>query len=316
MNASIQIGDLNAAVGSKVSGFITVPNTGIRMPVVIINGRGEGKTLLVTAGIHGGEYPSIEAAIRFGAELDPVQLSGQVIVMSPVSLNAFHCRQAFFVPEDGKNLNRQFPGKALGTISERMAHTIMSEVVPHIDVWVDLHGGDIPEALIPFAGYLDASDPSVTEQSRSLAAAFGIEYIVRPTHLAGTTIGAAAALNLPALLAEAGQLGILDEENTQLLLQGCRNVARYLGILTGNITPVTLKEFKNWPWVRASHAGCWYPLVKIGEVVKKDQVVGCVKDYFGNLVAEYISPSDGIVLLVCAALSVNMNDPLVGVADE
>jgi len=78
-----------------------VPGTAVRLPVVIVNGAGAGPTLLVTAGIHGGEYPSIEAAIRFGAELDPAALTGRVIVMSPVSLNAFYARQAFLVPEDG-----------------------------------------------------------------------------------------------------------------------------------------------------------------------------------------------------------------------
>src|SRR5262249_26106817 len=162
-------------------------------------------------------------------------------------LNAFHARQAFFVPEDGKNLNRQFPGKALGTIAERMAYTIMTEVVSHINSWVDLRGGDIPEALIPFSGYIESNDAGVTERARAFAAVFGIEYVVRPS-LVGTGIGAAAALGIPALLAEAGQLGILDEENTQLLLRGCHNVARYLKILPGEVKPTTIHEFKNWPW--------------------------------------------------------------------
>jgi predicted deacylase len=315
MKAVLQIGGISAAPNTKVNGFINVPNTSIRMPITLVNGEKEGQTLLITAGIHGGEYPSIEAAIRFGAELDPGQVSGQIIVMSPVSLNAFHARQAFLVPEDGKNLNRQFPGKALGTTAERMAYTIMTEVVPHIHAWVDLHGGDIPEALVPFSGYMEAADPRVNERSCELAAAFGVEYVVRPTQLAGTTIGAAAALNIPALLAEAGQLGILDEDNTQLLLNGCRNVARQLGILPGEVKPIALKEFANWPWVRAAHSGCWYPQVKIGDRVQKDQVVGCVKDYFGTVLAEYRAPSAGLVLLVCVALSVNVNDPLVGIAE-
>ena len=92
-------------------------------------------------------------------------------------------------------------------------------------------------------------------------------------------------------------------------------MARYLGILPGEVKPIVLKEFMNWPWVRAAHSGCWYPQVKIGDMVEKDQVVGCVKDYFGNLVAEYQAPSGGLVLLVCMALSVNVNDPLVGIAE-
>src|SRR5258708_3901863 len=314
MKNILKIGDISAEAGAKARGFLTVPNTSVQIPVVVVNGAQEGQTLLVTAGIHGGEYPCIEAGIRFGREVDAAQVCGQIIVSAPVSVNAFQARQAFLVPEDGKNLNRVFPGKATGTIAEQMAHTLMTEVVPHANAWVDLHGGDIPEALLPFSGYREGRDPKVTEQSRQLAAAFGIQYIVRPTSLSGTTLDAAADAGIPALLAEAGQLGILDEENTQILLRGCFNVARHLGILDGAVPAVSLTEFKNWPWIRASHGGCWYPLVKVGDMVTKDQVVGRVKDYFGKTLAEYRAPSGDMVLLLCAAMSVKLNDPLIGIA--
>lgn len=312
----LQIGSISAASGSKASGFLDVPGTAVRLPVVIVNGAGAGPTLLVTAGIHGGEYPSIEAAIRFGAELDPAALTGRVIVMSPVSLNAFYARQAFLVPEDGKNLNRVFPGKALGTIAERMANAIITQVVPHIDAWLDLHGGDIPEALLPFLGYEAGSDPAVTERSRQMALAFGIEVLVKPDHLPGTSISAAAARGIPALLAEAGQVGILDEPNTQLLLRGCHNIARHLGILPGAVETVPVHEYAHWPWVRSAHQGCWYPQVRVGETVEAGQVVGIVKDIFGQELARYTAPAGGLVLLVCAALSINVNDPLIGIAHD
>jgi predicted deacylase len=314
--STLQIGTLIAATGTKVNGFITVPNSPVQIPLTIINGAKAGKTLLITGGIHGAEYPCIESAIRFGASLDPQQMSGRVLIMSPVSLNSFHARQAFVVPEDGKNLNRQFPGKARGTIAERMAFTIMSEVVPHIDAWIDLHGGDLPEALIPFLGYEEAASPAVNAQTLDMAAAFGIELLVRPDHLAGTTVAAAAQLNIPCLLAEAGQLGQREESDIHLLQQGCHNVAQLMGIIPGTAPRTNLRIFENWPWVRAAHTGCWYPQVKIGDHVHKGQTVGVVKDYFGEQIAEYQSPADGIVLLVMTALSVNTNDPLLGVAAD
>jgi predicted deacylase len=139
-----------------------------------------------------------------------------------------------------------------------MAYTSMSEVVSRIDAWVDLHGGDIPEGLVPFAGYIEAGDLSVAERSRVLAAAFGIEYVVRPSHLSGMTIGVVAVLNILALLAEAGQFGVLGEENTQLLLRGCWSVVRYLGILLGEVSVIALKGFGSWSWVRVSRSGCWH----------------------------------------------------------
>ncbi len=315
MKSALQIQTISAAPGTKAQGFLTVTGTSVRIPIVIVNGAQEGPTLLVTAGIHGGEYPSIEAAIRFGQELDPAQVNGNIIVMSPISLNAFHARQAFLVPDDGKNLNRVFPGKATGTISERMAFTIMNEVVPHIQGWIDMHGGDIPEALVPFGGYIIGENESVNQQARDMSAAFGLKYLLHPSGLPGTSISSATALGIPGILVEAGQLGILDEENTQILLQGCRNVAQCMNILPGTVTPVEQTEYMNFPWVRSEHTGCWYPQVKIGDVIEKGQTVGVVKDYFGAVLGEYKAVDAGLVLLICAAMSVNANDPLVGVGN-
>ncbi len=315
MKSALQIQSISAAPGTKAQGFLTVTGTSVRIPIVIVNGAQEGSTLLVTAGIHGGEYPSIEAAIRFGQELDASQVSGSIIVMSPISLNAFHARQAFLVPDDGKNLNRVFPGKATGTISERMAFTIMNDVVPHIQGWIDMHGGDIPEALVPFGGYIIGENESVNQQARSMSEAFGLKYLLHPSGLPGTTVSSATDLGIPAILVEAGQLGILDEENTQILLQGCRNVAQCMNILPGTFTPVEQTEYMNFPWVRSEHTGCWYPQVKIGDFIEKGQTVGVVKDYFGTVLGQYIAVEAGLVLLICEAMSVNVNDPLVGVGN-
>src|SRR5712692_4324082 len=84
-----QSGNLKAAPGEKVTGFLDVPGTAVRMPLTLINGANTGMTLSITAGIHGGEYPSIEAAIRLAAMLDPRELSGLIVVMPLVSTQAF-----------------------------------------------------------------------------------------------------------------------------------------------------------------------------------------------------------------------------------
>jgi predicted deacylase len=313
---TLQVGEITASSGTKATGFLHVPTTQARMPVTLINGVNEGSTLLITAGVHGGEYPPIEAAIRFANELDPAQISGQVIVVSIVSLDSFHARQMFLVPADGKNLNRQFPGKALGTVSERIAHTLMTEIVSQADAWIDLHCGDIHEGLVPFVAYFDAEDPAVNEKTRGMMEVFGIEYVAKPGKLTGTSTSAAAAIGIPCLLAEAGHLAELDEENTQILLQGCKNVAQYFKILSGEAKKNSLKEFTDWPWLRAEQTGCWYPAITLGDIVDEGQVVGVIKDYFGNILAEYRSPARGIVILLFASLAVNEGDPLAGIAVE
>ena len=68
-----QVGDTTARPGTKVTGFLTVPGTSVQMPMTVVNGKESGPSLLITGGVHGGEYPPIEAVIRLARELDPTE---------------------------------------------------------------------------------------------------------------------------------------------------------------------------------------------------------------------------------------------------
>lgn len=311
------VAGLTAAVGEKVQGFLQVPGTGVRMPMTLVCGAHPGPTVLITGGVHGGEYPGIEAAIRLAGELDPAQVHGRVAVIHIVSPLAFQARQQYVVPQDGKNPNRQFPGSAVGTVSERMAHAIMTQVVPGADAWVDMHGGDIHEALVPFTIYSDGAEPEVQARSRQMAEVYGIKYVVARNSVAGGTYGAASAVGVPCILTEAGQVGQLDEESTQIHLRGCRNVLRYLGVLPGTpepVEPITL--LTDFPWVRAEQDGCWYPTVKVGAYVRAGETVGAIRDYFGNVMQEYTAPAGGVVLFVVTSLAIMTGDPLAAIGVE
>src|SRR5262245_12174432 len=107
MSDTMRVGPLAVGRGQKVRGWIPVPGTRIRLPLTLIHGARPGKTLLVTGGIHGGEYPGIEAAIQLARALDPTSMSGSAMVVSIASPTAFQNRLQYRVPEDGLNLNRQ-----------------------------------------------------------------------------------------------------------------------------------------------------------------------------------------------------------------
>ena len=312
-----QVGGTTAKPGTKRAGFLEVPGTSVQMPMTVANGGEPGPGVLITGGVHGGEYPPIEAAIRLARDLDPTRVCGQVVVIPIVNPLAFQARQQYLVPQDGKNLNRQFPGNASGTYSERMAYTIMTEIVSKVDAWVDLHGGDIHEALVPFTIYSDSAAADVVSRSRALAEVYGIEYVVASDSVKGATYAASAAAGVPCILAEAGQVGQLDEENTQIHLKGCWNVLRHLGVLPGDPDPVApIKLLQDFSWLRAEQAGCWYPSSKIGDIVQAGQPVGVIKNYFGDSLAECRAPATGAVLFLVTSLAINEEDPLIGVGVE
>ena len=83
-------------------------------------------------------------------------------------------------PEDGKNLNRCFPGDPNGSYSDVLAHAIFEELIAPADVVVDLHGGDLVEALEPFAIYAESA---VESRAHAVAAAFGLPYVEAYTFL-------------------------------------------------------------------------------------------------------------------------------------
>src|SRR6266576_6909046 len=99
--------------------------------VMTVTGAKPGPTLFVNGGLHGGEYPAIEAVIRLGKKLDPQKISGTVILMPVLNLPAFRSRTPFVCPVDNVNPNRVFPGDPRGSYSEQMTHACINEFVVH-----------------------------------------------------------------------------------------------------------------------------------------------------------------------------------------
>jgi predicted deacylase len=134
---------------------LPIPGLGddLRIPYFDVRGDQDGPRLTVLAGVHGAEYASIAAAREFVANLDVEQVSGRIVVVPVVNVPAFWARSAFVVPADGKNLNRSFPGDPNGSYSEVLAHHVFQHLVLGSDYLVDLHAGDLPEALEPFTIY-------------------------------------------------------------------------------------------------------------------------------------------------------------------
>ncbi len=301
---------------SKSRGFIPVAGTPVEMPFTFIHGAKTGKAILLTAGVHGGEYPCIETAIQLANELDPADVSGMILIIHPVNPAAFLARMQYYGPFDGKNLNRVFPGKATGTVSERIAYQV------HLfqqaaDFFLDLHGGDIHEGLVPFAIYSELGGKEVAAQSRQASALLGFPYVVGSVSDNGS-IGAAAKVGTPGFLAELGKCGRWNQNEVDQYKAAVVNVLRSLAVIPGDIQHFEVEFLEKMLVTTATADGCWYPAVALEDHVKKGQKLGEIRDYFGIMQAEYFSDSDGIILYLVTSLAIMTNDPLcaVGVSPE
>lgn len=204
MSADFSTCGLAVPRGTKLRTYLDVPESKVKIPITIINGHEDGPTILITAGIHGSEYPGIAAAMELGRDIEPEHVKGLLIMMHPVNIQGFWARREFIVPEDGKNLNRVFPGDPCGTLSERIAYMISSNFFTVADFYVDLHSGDIHESLHPYVYYPGQPTAEIEEKSRSVAKVLNMEYMVR-SMATGGAYNYAASTGLPSILIERGR---------------------------------------------------------------------------------------------------------------
>jgi predicted deacylase len=291
---------------------------GLEHPCFEAQGAADGPRVAITGGVHGCEYSSIAAVIRLMRELDLEQLSGSIVAVPVVSLESFRARSAFVVPADGENLNRAFPGSYDGGYTSVLARSLFDTLIAPADAYIDLHGGDLVEALEPFAIY-DRSP--VEEQSRALALAFGLPYVVRGPEaggLDGMTCTAAAAAGVPAVIAEAGGCGRLEVQAVDLLVRGTRNALRSLGVLAGPVEPpaVGTRVVEEFLWPVATHEGWWAPCVAAGVEVTANSLLGRVLDLHGNVLEDVRAGADGVVLFLTTSPAVAAGGLLLGLGAE
>ena len=115
--------------------------------MVILHGARPGPVLCLNSGTHGDEPEGTLAILDIVAEIDPQALAGTLIGIPVLNVLAFMGKSSLDVsgvretPVDKKNLARTFPGRADGTVTERLAYTVVSEIIPHVDAVIDFHSG-------------------------------------------------------------------------------------------------------------------------------------------------------------------------------
>ena len=264
---TIAIGPLEAHPGTRVTGVVPVDvgTSTLEVPVAIVHGSRPGPRVSVTAGIHGAEYVSIAALREVVLGLDPSTVTGSLVAVLTASPAAFAARTIYVNPLDGLNLNRQFPGDRDGSPTQRLAHWLTTEVIAGSDAFVDMHCGDMNEALVSFTGIEETGDAAVDARSREMAEAYGLRYLlIGPSP--GTTTTAAAALGIPAVLGEVGGQGRWPREDVALHAAGFRRVLQAAGLIddapTAPATPTRRSCRRRLD--AATTTGYWHPAVAVG----------------------------------------------------
>lgn len=317
----VRIAGLDAGPGARASGHITIAprgDSGTTIPISVIRGTQPGPMLALIAGTHGSEVAPIIALQRVRAAVNPSELRGTLVLVHVANMPSFLGRTIYYSPVDGRNLNRVYPGRAEGTISERIALAITNEIIMRADYVVDMHAGDGNESLRPYTYWNRLGIAHrVDSVAREMALAWGHERIVvdtnrpRDVNASVYTQNTAHLRGKPALTTETGWLGAPAEEMVALNVTGVWRLMRYLRMLPGPVEMVQHPIMLTRTQVLTSPGtGTWHARVERGHTVTTGTVIGVLTDFFGNTIAEVRAPFAGEVLYVVATPAMRAGEPV------
>lgn len=289
----------------------------VSLPVLVVRGREPGKTLLVSAGVHGDEFEGMAALHQVYDRLDPSALKGTFVAVPVVNPPAFEAGLRTN-PDDRQDMARVFPGHPAGTVTEQLAHALTHRFIRHADLFCDLHSAGQYYAMPPLTGYQLRPEPFLTVQ-REAACAFGLPLVWGTPGLPGRSLSAAADHGVPALYAEITGEGRCRAEDVDDYARGVRQLLGYLGctgqplercypcwFVEDDRDQAGFLQVQN----RAPLGGLFQPEVAVWDRVEAGQRVGTIRDVFGAVRHVVTAGHAGRIVFLRTFPRVLAGDPL------
>ena len=312
-NKTFRLNNIEVQPGQRWCGYLELGGGKFRLPAAVLHGEQPGRTMLITAGVHSGEYVGIQAAIELSQKLKIEKVTGTVIIVKVMNRTAFEKRGGSLGYADQKDLNRVFPGKEDGTETERLAWMAAKELLPAADYYIDLHSGDEYEQLTPYVYYAGRADREVSAMSRRMAEQVDVPYMVKSDVASGGAYNYAASQGIPSILIERGGMGGWNNEEVRSTRRDVRNILCHLGMYQGQKDYRTYYplEVTDVCYQDASQDGLWYPCRKPGDMIHRGEKLGEVRDYQGNIKEISIAEFGGMILYQTGSLQVMGDSPMI-----
>jgi len=270
--------------GAAIEGFATP------VPVIVLNGKGPGPVLCLTAAVHGDELNGIEVVRRVLDDIDVEELNGAIIGVPIVNIQGFY-RGTRYLP-DRRDLNRHFPGNPRGSAATRAAHSFFTEVVRHCSALIDLHTGSLNRTNLPQVR-ANLNIPLVARMTQ----AFGATVVLHSIGDKGSLRRAATEAGIPAVTFEMGEPMRVQPEQVEHGAKAIETLMYSLGMTQqrrywGDPEPVYYAS----RWVRVDHGGILFSDVALGERVSEGELLGVVTDPISNQQHRIYAPTSGRIL--------------------
>ena len=267
-------------------GFLQLPYSrddsawgSVMIPISVIR-RGAGPTALLTGANHGDEYEGPIALQELALTLSPENISGTVIIVPAFNYPAFRAGTRTS-PIDKGNLNRSFPGRADGSVTEKIADYFERTLIPMADIVLDFHSGGKTLDFVPFAASHVLENKQQEQACMAAVQAFNAPYSVKLLEIDNVGMYDTAVENQGKVFVstELGGGGSATAKTVAIARKGVRNLLIHAGILKGDseTTPtINLNMPDGDCFVFSEHAGMFEPLVDLGQPINKGDAIARV----------------------------------------
>ena len=281
-------------------------HTLIDLPVFIKRSKEDGPTVLISGGIHGDEINGIVAVKKMMEEDALDLLKGSLIFVPLVNVYGFLSNSRTF--PDGRDLNRSFPGSKKGSLASQIAYILMNDIIPMIDYGVDFHTGgrmlsNFPQVRVDFKD----------KKGLELAKAFSTHYILNSPHIDKSFRKEAFKKRKHILVYEGGESMRLDEYAVEEAVNGTKRMLAHLGMIESGLLPKDTIILEESSWVRAKTSGIFTYNVKLGDEVKKGQILARINDPYGRIKVPVKATQNGHVIGLNNNPVINSGDALIHV---
>ncbi|MBP9873448.1 MAG: succinylglutamate desuccinylase/aspartoacylase family protein [Haliscomenobacter sp.] len=294
--------DLSQVPAGKISRFwIPVMRNALSqpvcVPVLVAKGAAPGPVLGLTAAIHGNELNGIPIIQTVFGRIDPSRLKGTLIAIPGMNVPSIDLSQRLFPDEE--DLNRVFPGKPDGTSSEQYSYVAFQKIISQTDYLIDLHTASFgrvnamyvradlrKDTLARLARLCDA-DILLDGKSASTANA-----------AAGRTLREEADLHgIHTITIELGDPQVYQPEMIRRGSVSIMNILSHLGMSDWPAeTPPPAALCTRSYWIYTDEGGLLEVPVETAQRLRKGDLIGILRNPFGDVIKRYYAPEDGIVI--------------------
>jgi N-alpha-acetyl-L-2,4-diaminobutyrate deacetylase len=246
------------------------------IPITVIKA-GEGPTALFTGGNHGDEYEGPLALQDLAMTLEAKDVTGRVIIVPAFNYPAFRAGTRTS-PIDKVNLNRAFPGRPDGSVTEKIADYFTRTLVPLADLVLDIHSGGKTLDFLPFAAVHVLENKEQQAACVAAMAAFNAPNSMMMREIDGTGMydDTVESMGKVFVTTELGGGGTATARTVDIAKRGARNLLIHAGILSGRLAlgPSRMLDMPDdGCFIQSEGDGLLEPLVDLGADVDEGEEV-------------------------------------------